>query len=406
MTRASIALTLILVLPGCERSPEALEKGTTILRDADPNLLTILNGATIVDRTGEASLRLSALHAIDADHSTVWATPPDDLEQTVTIALGREVMVKRVGIHFGSMRTAQPARSLFFEGSRGGTEFAPLGTIEAEQKPENWLAVEPVAVTHLRVKILGAFAESAASAHVPTLLADGETRSLSPLPDLRGRWKINNFEATISTAERVVEGVTTEDPPRAFRGAWDGRVVRFAWSRGLEHGVGLLVADPEGTALNALMWHLKAHPPFAMPAWFGERSGEPGGIVSPPPIMDAFFRNEGRFPMHDLVFDGAALLPGSEQTLQSLVRLIEANPPGTFQFAAHYVSDGTEQEDLEMSKGRLDSLRSELTRLGLAPELAGYDAAARRDLRDLPWTQAELLLNNRIDLELTRQPGE
>ena len=406
MIRAAIALTLIFILPACGRSPAPPAETASILRDTDPNLLTMLNGATVVSRTGEASLGLSALHAIDGDHSTVWAVPPGDLEQSVTIALGREVMLERVGIHFGAMRTPQPARSLRFEGSRDGTEFAPLGTIEAEEKPENWLAIEPVAATHLRVTILGAFGENSINAQVPALLADGETRSLPPVPNLRGRWRINNFEATISTAERIVEGVTTEDPPRVFRGAWDGRAVRFAWSHGLEHGVGVLVADPQGKVLNAMMWHLKAHPPFAMPAWFGERTGEPEGVVTAPPIMDVFFRTEGRFPLHDLVFEGAALLPGSERTLQSLVELIEANPAGTFRFAAHYVSEGTEQEDLEMSKGRLESLRSGLTRLGLSPELAGYDAAVRRDLRDLPWTQAELLLNNRIDLELTRQPGE
>ncbi|MFN2238619.1 MAG: discoidin domain-containing protein [Thermoanaerobaculia bacterium] len=406
MIRTAIALALILALSGCERTPAAPDEGATILRDTDPNLLTMLNGATVVDRTGEASLQLSAIHAIDGDHSTVWATPPDDLEQTVTIALGREVMVKRLGIHFGSMRTTQPAGALLFEGSLGGAEFTPLGTIEAQRQPENWLEIEPIAVSHLRVTILRAFAENSTSAQVPTLLADGETQLLPPVPDLRGHWRINNFEATISTAERVIQGVTTEDPPRVFRGAWDGRAVRLSWSRGLEHGVGLLVAEPEGKALNAIMWHLKAHPPFATPVWFGERSGKPEGVVTAPSIKDAFFRTEGRFPMHDLVFDGAALLPGSEQTLRSLVRLIEANPAGTFRFAAHYVSEGTEREDIEMSKRRLDSLRGELERLGLAPDLAGYDAAARRDLRDLPWTQVELLLNNRIDLELTRHPGE
>jgi hypothetical protein len=405
MIRAVIALTSILVLSACDRSTTEPPE-PAILRDSGSNLLTMLNGATVVARTGEASLGLSAIHAIDGDHSTVWATPPGDLQQTVTIALGREAVIQRIGIHFGSLRASLPARALLFEGSSGGTEFAPLGTIEAEPKPENWLAIEPVAVTHLRVTILEAFAEDAAYTQVPTLLADGETRSLPPVPNLRGQWRINNFEATISTAERAVEGVTTEDPPRVFRGAWDGRAVRLAWSRGLEHGVGLLVADPHGKALNAMMWHLKAHPPFATPVWFGERTGEPAEVVTAPPVMEAFFKTEGRFPMHDVVFDGAALVPGSEQTLRSLVRLIEANPAGTFRFAAHYVSEGSEREDLAMSKGRLDSLRVELTRLGLAPDLAGYDVAARRDLRDLPWTEVELFLNNRIDLELIRRPGE
>jgi hypothetical protein len=405
MIRSAIALALILALSGCERSPAAPEQGARILRDDQPNLLTMLNGATVVDRTGEASLSLSAIHAVDGDHSSVWATPPGDLQQTVTIALGREAMVSRVGFRLDP-RLSHPARSLFFEGSQGGSEFAPLGTIEAEQTAETWLEIEPVAVTHLRVTIRRAFAEHSPYAEVPTLLADGETRMLPPVPDLEGRWRINDFEATISTAERVVHGVTTEDPPRVFRGAWDGRAVRFAWSRGLEHGVGILAADSPGKALNAMMWHRKAHPPFAMPVWFGERTGEPEEVVNAPPIMDAFFRTEGTFPLHDLVFDGAALLPGSEQTLRYLVQLIRANPAGTFRLAAHYVSEGTEREDLEMSQRRLASLRGELERLGLPSELAGYDAAARRDLRDLPWTQAELLLNNRIDLELTRRPGE
>lgn len=406
MIRSTIALSVILALSACDRT-SAPPAGPSFFREQPANLLTMLHGATVVDRTGEFSLRTSAIDAIDGDPTTAWATPPGDLEQTLTIALSREASIRRIGIHFGGGSTqAGFARSLRFEASSDGMDFAPLGTVEAEAKPLTWLTIEPSTATHLRVTVLAAFEDNATVAQVPTLLADGETLSSPPVPDLRGRWRINNFEATISTDEKIVHGVTNETPPRVFRGAWDDRAIRFAWAQGSDYGVGVMTADSEGKALNAKMWHIKAHPPFAAPAWFGERMGEIVPVTDAPQIMDAFFRAEGRFPLHDLVFDGTSLVPGSGATLRMLAGLIEANPPGTFRFAAHYVSEGSEQEDLAMSKGRVEALRAELARMGVAVERAGYDAAARRDLRDLPWSEPELFLNNRVDLELVRPSGE
>jgi hypothetical protein len=218
---------------------------------------------------------------------------------------------------------------------------------------------------------------------------------------------INGVDAWFETRGDGVRGVTRESPPRLLEGGWDGPVLRLAWSREKEHGVIALTVDPAGQHLNGLVWYLWAHRPFFGTTWFGRRAprAEPPSGGTPPQTV--FLRSDGRYPLYGLSFEGGQLTPHSSRTVQGLASIIGRSEPGRFRLVAHYVGTGSAESDRRLAAARLDRLRAALRDAGIDPSRVEYAAAGRDAVlgaNDRPWTPMQVVLNNRVDLEIVR-PG-
>lgn len=388
----------IVLLAACSE-PAAPPADEPLVTPEGANLLTITRGAVVVGRTGEATLSASAVHAIDSDPVSFWATPPGDADETMTVALGGEAEIRRIGLSSGLARR-DLVRSVRFEASPDGAAFRPLGTVVLDEPGEAWKDVAPVSARYLRISTLPDGKPK--QLRVPVLLASGSLRQ-SPRPSLDGGWTINGFDAWFETRGDAVRGVTRETPPRLLEGGWDGPVLRLAWSRGNEHGVLAVTVDPSGEALNGMLWYLWAHRPFFGTAWFGKRSTAAAPPSAGAPPQTVFLRSDGRYPLYGLSFAGEQLTAHSSRAVQELASFLGRSEPGRFRLVAHYVGTGSAESDRRLAAARLDALRSALRAAGIDPSRAEWAAAGRaaaESANDRPWTPLQVILNNRVDLEI------
>lgn len=398
----SLAAAVVLLAACREAATPAADRPVTGA-DGD-NLLTLTRGAVVTSRTGEANLHTSAVQAIDSDPSSFWATPPGDRDETMTIALPGETEIRRVGFGSGRRGGGSLAKTLRFESSLDGTSFQPLATVTLEERGEAWAEVAPVDARYLRVTTVATFADGAASARVPVLHATGVLRAAAR-PSIDGGWSINGIDAWFESSGDAVRGVTAENPPRLLEGGWDGQVLRLAWSRRNEHGVVAIAVDPQGRHLNGILWYLEAHRPFFGTTWYGQRAGIPKPSSGGAHPRTVFLRSDGRYPLYGLSFDGDRPRPHSHAAIQDLASLIGRAKPGTLRFVAHHVGTETAESDRRLAAARLDSLREALRGAGVDTarvEFVPAGRAAALAANDRPWTPLQVVLNNRVDLELVR----
>lgn len=404
LTLAFLASMLLLMACGAETPPPPPAPPHLLRGESEDNVVALVNGAVVVHRTGEAGLDASAIRAIDSDPESVWATPPGDLDETMTVALRAPATIRRIGFSAGTVKSGALAAGLRFEASMDGVSFQVLGSVELDGDRERWLDLTPVRAAFLRVTTLPPTALGAQVALVPTILASGDPDD-STQPSIDGTWTVNEMTVVLHSAGPVVLGASDEATTRGIDGGWDRGLVRFIFSRGNEVGVGIIAVGAGGQHLNGMIWYRNPGAPHFGTTWFGERSGAPRARADVPDVMDAWLRNEGRSPLFGLSFDGERLVAGSAPVVDRLATLLRANPPGLFRFRAHEVGNGTLEEDLRLAEAKLESLRQALRSAGVDPARAEFVAGGRSEaLRepDTPWTALQERLNNRIDLELAR----
>ncbi|HEU5163729.1 MAG TPA: discoidin domain-containing protein [Thermoanaerobaculia bacterium] len=400
----SLAAAVVL-LAACREAEAPPAADRPVIGADGENIVTLTRGAVVISRTGEATLNTSAVQAIDSDPSSFWATPPGDRDETMTIALPGETYLRRVGFASGRRGGGNLAKTLRFEASLDGASFQPLATVTLERRGDAWRDVTPAKARYLRVTTEAAFAPGAANVKIPIVHAAGTVRP-SARPAIDGGWSINGMDAWFESSGDAVRGVTAENPPRLLEGGWDGPVLRLAWSRRNEHGVVAVTVDPEGRFLNGILWYLEAHRPFFGTTWFGQRAGipEPSSGGAPPQMV--FLRSDGHYPLYGLSFDGERLRPHSRAAIREVASLIGRSEPGRLRFVAHYVGTGTAESDRRLAAARLDRLREALRGAGVDISRVEFVAAGRAAAlaaNDRPWTPLQVVLNNRIDLELVRR---
>src|SRR5688572_10165696 len=83
--------------PGQSSSPKQPTSSAPLelgVRESRESLLSLLQGAVVVERSGELSLESSAIHGIDSDHWTSWTSPPDDLQQWMVVQLRQPARIR------------------------------------------------------------------------------------------------------------------------------------------------------------------------------------------------------------------------------------------------------------------------------------------------------------------------
>ncbi|HYM60335.1 MAG TPA: discoidin domain-containing protein [Thermoanaerobaculia bacterium] len=374
--------------------------------DERGNLLNIALGATIVSRSGEASLDSSALMAVDGDPISGWTSPPGDLEQSLVVALPTRSRIDRIGVL--NVTKAPGAGSLAFESSIDGVEFRPLGTIVAKQVEDlQLIAVPPTDSAFLRVTMKpGASSPRAIS----ILSAQARGRELEvPRPGrLDGCWSVNEAKARFAQRGAHVRGIIEGEAPTFLDGGSDGRFFRLAWMRGPQYGMAGLSVSPDGKHLSGIVWYEEAIPLFFGTCWLGEQRACVNVLALPEEqVFRAFLDRVHRFPLYGLRFDsnGSLIAEESQDMLALLESFLRRNPAVPLRLAAHEFHEADAERNRARAQRELDSLKSELQRLQVELTHVTFVAIGSDHPRQQPLTEAQRGLYSSIDLELPPAPG-
>jgi len=363
------------------------------------SLLDVARGATIVSRTGEAMLVVSAIATIDGEIATFWAPPPHDYPQSTVVALAAPSRIDRIG--FRSLTEADAeANHVTFERSLDGASWQPLATMTTRHvSTAQWMDVAPAEVAYLRVTIPdAAFADH--DARVQSLFAHGTELAAPKNAPIDGCWSINGEAAKFAQHSARVTGVVEQGKqPLFFTGGSNGRIWRFNWIRGNDYGYTALTVSPDGKHLSALNWHEEAIPLFTAFPWFGDR----GGCAATPLRDDvpiALLHRAGRVSLFALQFDadGNLLADISREELQSLTSIIRGVPVPLRIIAHEFRYDA--KRNKEITEREIASVRAALANIDLAR--VEFVAAGSDSPRQVPASDAARAIYSSVDVEVRR----
>ena len=302
MKRFAIIVLLLVACAQEKPAPEApppIPTSTTNDTAERENLLEMLHGATVTDRTGEVLLDFSVLRVVDSDPGSFWTNPPGDLPQSFTIALPARSRIDKVGFrtvpHGG-----YTAGHVMFESSLDGRKFTPVITVKsADTDNAQWFDVKPFEATSVRVTAIDAFLPKH-DLRLNSALAHGSEVEPPHPGDIAGCWSVNGESARFDREGKHVTGVLrTGKQPIYFEGGSDGRAIRLNWIRGNDYGMSLLTVSPDGQHLNGLNWHEEAIPMFFDTSWFGERQPCVGPAPAAFDVPSAVLKRTGRYSLYD-----------------------------------------------------------------------------------------------------------
>lgn len=404
--RALLALLLIASCsrPAPKRAPAHPEPGKlpTDIINEQSSLLDITRGASIVSRTGEAMLLMSAINTIDGEIASFWAPPPHDYPQSIVIALGAPSRIDRVG--FRSLTEGSfEANHVTFERSLDGTTWQPLTTMTSRSVSEaQWADVAPADAAWLRVTIPDA-KNPARDVRLQSLFAHGTEIAARHDPSLDGCWSINGNAAAFTQHGARATGVVAQGAqPFFLAGGTNGRIWRFNWIRGNDYGYAALTISPDGKHLSAIDWHEEAIPLFTAIPWFGERAS-----CAAPAARDdvplAMLRRAGHVSLFALQFDPAGkLIAGdSREELQSLVNIIRSAPV-PLRIVAHEFRQPDAKRNKEVAEREIASVQEALVQLGSDLGRVTFLASGSDAPRQTPRTNAAKAIYSSVEVEVRR----
>lgn len=409
MRRGRLAAAAFLLLISCRKAePPVFKHLETTLpvpdyKSASNNLLDIMHGATVIDRTGELTLSSSALQAFDGDYQTAWATPSADPVQSAVVALRTPARISKVAILVADIPdTAAMAKAMKLESSRDGVNFSPLVSLEVTRPHDRGpRAVPPTEASFVRVTTLRNFG-GAPVVEVPQIQAFGEELNPAPpLPALSGEWTINGDRLFLSQTGNLMEGYLVRGEPFFIDGGYDGRTFRFAWSRRKEYGLGIMTVDPAGTHLSTCQWREhNVYQSFQMDSGFGQRVSEKKVLGKRPDSVAAYILLTGAFPLYGLRFDdhGTLDVPGSAAQLERVVDLLKRG--GKVRFTAQEMREESEVANHARAQKELDGLKAALAARNVAMTNIQF-AIAGKERTIVPIRQPmQRYMYSRVDLEL------
>jgi hypothetical protein len=387
-----VALSLAgLFLASCaRREPPSSSKAAVenkLLDDAAErlSLLDLAHGATVVERTGEATLEVSALRAIDGEPSSSWMSPPHDLPQSMVIAVPARSRIEKVGIRTIA-RGAFTANHVTFETSIDGRTFTRAITIKsADSSDPQWFDIKPAEAAYVRVTMV----DSLLPGHdvlLNSALARGSELEPPHPGDITGCWSINGQQARFARRGAHVIGILESGKePMRFDGGFDGRIYRLNWIRGNDYGMTLLTVAADGRHLSAMSWHEEAIPMFFDTSWFGEKLQCSTSIADSGEVAIALLHRTGRFSLYDRA---------------DLPRLLRES--ANVQFVAHEFRFPTAQQNRDASEQEIAALRQQLQSAGVDLSRITFVAKGSDAPRQQPVTEAMRALYSTIDLEIRR----
>lgn len=404
MKSAFGVLAALLLFGGCEG-----EKATVAANETprgvvapDPEMLNLLDGVVVTHRTGELQFSNSALHGIDGESVTLWTTPPGDPNQSVTMALPVRTQITGVGVSTGVLAYHdRAAGQVDFEYSTDGTTFQPLQRVTVKARRDNQIfdsrPTEALAIRATIARTMG----GGDIADLPEILIRGRELSTHTLSPIDGRWQLNNLTATLAERNGRVYGTIDMNPPMKIEGARDGRLIRYAWVRGREFGVGVLASDPSGRFTSGFWWFREAIQPFFGGPWFGEKKAAGSEGAPTMDVLETSLRDLKTFPLYLLRFDeNGRLTPESSAGIEMVKQAINRHPSTRFRLVINSVRGSNAEQDLATSQKQSASLSEALTASGVDSSRLEVLPAGRRFSREPTGMPYYILMHSRVELEM------
>jgi F5/8 type C domain-containing protein len=358
--------------------------------DAD-NLLNLAYGASVVSRTAESNLEVSAMQAIDGLASTFWSSPPGDPRQTLVFALSTRARIEQLGI--SSFQENFP-RKVRFDASLDGSKWREVATrtLAATLAPQIG-SVEPFEARYLRVEVLE---PASGYAYIRSVHAIGRAVAPPAQRNFGGCWTINSFPARFEQQGARITGVIAADPPLVLDGGTDGRVAILTWTQGPNRGYAAVSMDPETQTISGLTLYDDIAVNYAAGAWLGTRCADSSAPAAIPP------RDHGaRWPMYGLAFDpqDQIMEVASQSTLDEAAKSIRDAPSARFRITAHELRF---PDPDRRTAARIASLRAAFERRGVDLHRLEFVSAGSRWTDPPIATALQRLMASRVDLE--KQP--
>ena len=357
-------------------------------------------GVTVISRTGETTLEVSAIRAVDGDPSSAWATPTHDLPQSMTIALPARSRIDKVGI-VTARKPAFGAGQVMFERTVDGSSFMPLRTIVcARTNDPQWFDVTPSEATGLRVTILDD--PAASNVHSYSILARGTELEAPHLGDISGCWTINGYRARFARRQAHVTGVLELGrQPLQFDGDFDGRTYRLSWIRGNDYGLALFTVSPDSRHLSGIEWHEEAIPLFYGDSWFGAHGDcSPTAYDATTPVK--LLQRTGRYSLFGIRFRDDGSIDATESTV-TLARLKAFLATATeVRLVAHEFRRPDAAANRNFAQRELDALRQHLERSGAKLTGVTFVNRGSDNPRQAPFNELQRALYSTIDLEIRK----
>jgi len=368
------------------------------------SLASLANGATVIERTGEGYLAVSAVNVIDGNPDGFWLAPPGDLPQSVTIGLPARTRITSVGLR-SQATDAFHLRKARVEVASGEGAFQPVTDVTLKDSRDLLLFdVKPVDADRVRLTMLSGPVPGH-EVRLDSFVVRGQELEPPTPPRLTGSWKVNGYDTVFAQSGSHVTGVIRMGKePLHFEGGVDGnRMLRLLWTRGLEFGYAAMAVSRDGKHLSGIDWHEEPIPLFFDDAWFGERAGDAALADDTQPFAVTFLQRSGRWPLFGLSFrpDGSLDTSASEATLRVLVTLM-ARPPAPIRFVSHEFREATASANHTRAQSALDALRAELTRRGTNLANVQFVTEGSDHPRQLAVTQPMRELYSSVDLEIQR----
>jgi hypothetical protein len=335
------------------------------------NILTMVQGASVISRTAELTLDQSALRAIDGNPDSAWNSPPSDGKQTLVFAFPAPTTVEKLGI-------LTPPGDYFhvteiqFDSSIDGVNFTPVGKFKLDASGDPQLfPIAPRQMVYLRLTIL---AVPGRFARIQSVLVRGSGQETPKLQPISGCWSMNGLPASFTIDRGHVTGTLGGDHPVFFDGGTDGPMYRFAWLSGQAWGFAAINTAPDGKHLSGLRWYEEPRIYSSAESWFGDRAK--CEATQPRDISEAFMKRAGRYPLFGLRFDsdGALVSGESAAALAWLSGFARRHSSQQLRLLSREFRLPGADQNRKRSEVRLDSLRAALEKRGI--DTAKFDWVA------------------------------
>lgn len=360
------------------------------------NLLDLGMGVSVVSRTGELHLDVSAANVIDGMYETTWISAPGASDEQIVFSLLAPARVQRVGM------TTAPEQyrpdSVRFEGSADGKRWEELATIVPVDGKERQLVslAKPALARFIRVT---ARSKERYYIGARTFQVLGEEVAPPETPPLAGCWTINGTHAFITQDGARITGVIEHDPPIFLDGGTNDRVALVNWIQGPARGYAAITRSNDGKHLTGITFHEEIQDHFAGEGWFGRTCRDP--VVSRVAAPKEFLERAGRYSIYGLAFDSAGQLDEelSAPALDAVARLFLESPQQRFRITSREFRSATPALNARHTAARLTALRNALRARKVDTSRLELVAAGDQWIGPPITSPIQLLLACRIDIE-------
>lgn len=375
MKRLALALTCLaltcLALAFCAEEPAAPAPSAPPPQAEDrlenDNLLNIVFGATVLDRSYELNYEASVVQSIDGTKHTGWSSAPGG-RMEATFALAAPTRLTRLGASVPRDRTLAPER-LRFETSLDAVHWrrALETDLRFEHTEPQFFDIAPTDARYLRVTAIEPrdYYSSIFSLH-----AIGRETAPFVQPPIEGCWEINHEPARFERRGARVTGTIGGD--MVVDGGSDGRVYRLTWLENAMWGFAAISVSPDGQRLSGLRWHEEVDFEFNGDGWMGKRvpciadTLVCGGQECPPnKIVDDLIRRTAKWRLYGVRFDrDDRLMPAeSANALDFLHQLVRDHPRHRFVLVAREYR-ATPAQNRARCETKLNAMREALRARG------------------------------------------